>query len=40
MEEDMKVTDKVTNTLETVMDRREALKFLGCAACAVGLNKA
>jgi nitrite reductase/ring-hydroxylating ferredoxin subunit len=31
----MKAMAKVTNTLETVMDRREALKFLGCAACAL-----
>ncbi len=31
----MKSIDKVTNTLESVMNRREALKFLGCAACAV-----
>jgi Rieske Fe-S protein len=33
----MKTIDRVTNTLETVMDRREALKFLGCVACAAAL---
>jgi Rieske Fe-S protein len=31
----MKAIAKVTDTLEAVMDRREALKFLGCAACAL-----
>jgi Rieske Fe-S protein len=33
----MNSIDKVTNTLETVMDRRGALKFLGCVACAAAL---
>jgi Rieske Fe-S protein len=37
MEESMKAIDKVTDTLDTVMDRREALKFLGCVACAAAL---
>ncbi len=33
----MKAIDKVTETLDTVMDRRDALKFLGCVACAAVL---
>jgi Rieske Fe-S protein len=37
MEESMKPTANVTDTLETVMNRREALKFLGCLACAAAL---
>jgi Rieske Fe-S protein len=33
----MKSLDRVTDTLGTVMDRREALQFLGCVACAAAL---
>jgi Rieske Fe-S protein len=33
----MKSTANVTDTLETVMNRREALQFLGCLACAAAL---
>jgi Rieske Fe-S protein len=33
----MKSVDRVTDTLGTIMDRREALQFLGCLACAAAL---
>jgi hypothetical protein len=33
----MKSVGRVTDTLGIVMDRREALQFLGCLACAAAL---